>query len=56
MKKKTIDNLWRVSNAIRHVMTTEEDGLECLSGYGAVVALGLLIVLIIVFGTLLGGL
>lgn len=56
MKKQTVDKLWKASNAIRHIMTTEEEGLNCLSGYGVLVGFGLLIVMIIVFGTLLGGL
>lgn len=56
MQKKTIEKLQRSSNAIKHYLTTEEDGLECLNGYGVVIAFGLLILLIIAFGTLLGGL
>ena len=52
MEKK----LWKSSNAIKQYVTTEEDGLEYLNGFGLVIALGLVIVLLIAFGWLLGGL
>jgi len=50
------NKLWKSSNAIKRYVTTEEDGLECLNGFGLVIALGLVIVLLIAFGWLLGGL
>lgn len=53
MKQKTIKNLWKASNAI---MTTEEDGLDYLSGIGLIIAMILWIILLIVFGSMLGGL
>ena len=53
MKQKTIKKLWKASNAI---MTTEEDGLDYLNGVGLVIVMFLWIVLLIVFGTMLGGL
>jgi len=56
MKKQTINNLRRASNSIRQITTTEEDGLDYLNGVGLVIVMFLWIVLLIVFGTMLGGL
>lgn len=56
MRKILVDKLWKSSNAIKSITTTEEDGLECLNGLGVIIMLGLLIVLLITFGWLLGGL
>lgn len=56
IKQKTRNNLWRTSNAIKKYVVTEEDGLECFNGLGVVIMFGLLIILLIAFGWLLGGL
>lgn len=56
MKEQTVNKLRRSSNAVKQHLTTTEDGLECFNGTGAVAMLGLLIVLLIAFGWLLGGL
>ena len=50
------NKLWKSSNAIKRYVTKEEDGLEYLNGFGLVIAMFLWIVLLIVFGTMLGGL
>lgn len=56
MRQETIKKLRRSSNAVKHYFIKEEDGLECFSGLSVVLMFGLMIVLVIVFGTLLGGL
>ena len=56
MKQKTKENLIRSSNAVKEYLVTDDDGLEAFSGLSVVLMFGLLILLIIVFGTLLGGL
>lgn len=56
MKRSTIKKLVQTSNAIRHITTTEEDGLGYLNGVGLIIVMFLWIVLLIVFGTMLGGL
>ena len=56
MKQKTKENLIRSSNAIKGYFITDDDGLEAFSGLSVVLTFGLLILLIIAFGTLLGGL
>jgi len=50
------NKLWKSSNAIKKYVTTEEDGLGYLNGVGLVIVMFLWIVLLIVFGTMLGGL
>lgn len=56
MKKETTDNLRRASNSIRRITTTKEDGLDYLNGTGLIIVIALWVVLLIIFGALLGGL
>ena len=50
------NKLRKNSNAIKQYVTTEEDGLEYFNGIGLVIMFGLIIILLIAFGWLLGGL